>query len=115
MWHEPEAVSCTMYFMLVELMLWGRAQGYHWFNLGMAPFSGLESRPRAPLWARAGAFLFRHGEHFYNFEGLRQYKEKFHPAWTPRYLACPGPLVLPGVLADVAALIGGGLKGVVSR
>jgi phosphatidylglycerol lysyltransferase len=113
--HEPEAGAGTMDFMLVELMIWGRAQGYRWFNLGMAPFSGLESRPRAPLWARAGAFLFRHGEHFYNFEGLRQYKEKFHPAWTPRYLACPGPLVLPGVLADVAALIGGGLKGVVSR
>jgi len=113
--HEPEAGAGTMDFMFLELMLWGSSQGYRWFNLGMAPLSGLASRPLAPLWARAGAFLFRHGEHFYNFEGLRQYKEKFHPAWSPRYLACPGALALPGVLADVAALIGGGVKGVVSR
>jgi len=113
--HEPEAGAGTMDFMFVELMLWGRAQGYRWFNLGMAPLSGLASRPLAPMWARAGAFLFRHGEHFYNFEGLRQYKEKFHPAWSPRYLACPGPIALPAVLTDVAALIGGVSKGSVSR
>ena len=29
-------------FMLVECMLWGKAQHYQWFSLGMAPLSGLE-------------------------------------------------------------------------
>ncbi|HYU35043.1 MAG TPA: phosphatidylglycerol lysyltransferase domain-containing protein, partial [Thermoanaerobaculia bacterium] len=56
-----------------------------------------------------------HGEHFYNFQGLREYKEKFDPVWEPRYLACPGGLMLPRVLTDIAALIGGGLRGVVGR
>ena len=113
--HREEAPDGVMDFLFVELMLWGREQGYRWFSLGMAPLSGLEEHALAPLWNRVGSLVFRHGEHFYNFQGLRQYKEKFDPVWEPRYLACPGGLVLPRVLADVAALIGGGLRGVVGR
>lgn len=105
----------AMDFLFAELMLWGRAQGYRWFNLGMAPLSGLESRPLAPLWHRAGALIFRHGEAFYNFKGLRQFKEKFNPDWHPRFLAFPGGLSLPYVLLDVSALVSGGLKEIVSK
>src|SRR6185436_7709617 len=113
--HREDAPVGVMDYLFLELMLWGKEQGYRWFNLGMAPLSGLEERALAPLWNRVGALVFRHGEHFYNFQGLRQYKEKFDPVWEPRYLACPGGLVLPRVLADIAALIGGGLRGVVGR
>ena len=77
---------------------------------GTAPLSGFESSPVAPLWNRLGRFLYRHGEALYNFQGLRAYKEKFHPVWEPRYLAYPGGLRLPRVLADVAALIAGGYR-----
>jgi phosphatidylglycerol lysyltransferase len=81
----------------------------------MAPLSGLPDRALAPTWSRMGAFVFRHGEHFYNFQGLRQYKEKFSPVWSPRYMASPGGLALPIILANVAALISGSLKGVFLR
>ena len=67
----------VMDYLFVELMLWGKAQGYGGFDLGMAPLSGLQQRQLAPLWTRAGALLFAHGERLYNFEGLRRYKEKF--------------------------------------
>jgi phosphatidylglycerol lysyltransferase len=105
----------VMDYLFIELMLWGRERGYRWFNLGMAPFSGFEVRTLAPLWSRAGAFLFRQGEHFYNFQGVRQYKAKFDPVWEPRYLASPGGLALPRMLANVAALVSGGLGGVVRK
>jgi len=59
--------------------------------------------------------VYRHGEHFYNFRGLRQYKEKFDPVWTPRYLATRGAWTAPLALASVGALIGGGFKGMVSK
>ncbi len=111
----PEAPNGLMEYVFVELMLWGREQGYRWFNLGMAPLSGMPNRALAPLWMRLGAFVFRHGENFYNFQGLRQFKDKFSPAWKPRYLACPGGLALPRIAANLAALIGGGLKGVVRK
>jgi phosphatidylglycerol lysyltransferase len=110
-----DAPSGCMDFLFIELMLWGRQQGYQWFNLGMAPLSGLAPRPLAPVWHRIGAFLFRHGEHFYNFEGLRRYKQKFDPVWEPRYLASPGGLALPRILLDVSTLISGGLRELVTK
>jgi phosphatidylglycerol lysyltransferase len=93
-----------------HLMLWGKADGYRWFNLGMAPLSGLEASAVSPLRTKLGSFVFRHGGAFYNFEGLRQYKGKFDPVWEPRYLAYPGGLALPRILADVTALVAGGYR-----
>jgi len=114
--YVPEsAPPGVMDYLFLELMLWGRAEGYRWFSLGMAPFSGFDVRMLAPLWNRAGAVLFRQGEHFYNFQGVRQYKAKFDPVWEPRYLAAPGGLATPFVLTDVAALISGGVTGVIAR
>jgi phosphatidylglycerol lysyltransferase len=113
--YRPDAPPGVMQYLTTELMLWGKAEGYQYFGLGMAPFSGMERRALAPLWSRLGAFMYRYGEHFYNFQGLREFKEKFDPVWEPRYLASPGGLALPRVLANVAALIGGGLRGVVAK
>lgn len=109
------APRCVMEFLLIELVLWGKENGYQRFNLGMAPLSGIQNRSLAPLWNRVGALLFSRGEPFYNFQGLRQYKEKFDPIWEPRYLASPGGMVLPRILTNVASLISGGLAGVVSK
>jgi len=100
----------VMEALLVHVMLWGRGEGYRRFSLGMAPLSGFERSPLAPRWQKVGAFVYEHGEAFYGFQGLRAFKEKFAPEWEPRYLACPGGLALPRVLADVSALIAGGYR-----
>lgn len=104
--YRPEAARGLMDYLFVELTLWGQSQGYRWFNLGMAPLSGIESRKLSPLWNKVAALLFAHGDRFYSFEGLRDYKEKFDPVWVPKYLAARGGLALPRILADVTALIG---------
>ncbi|MEN6624798.1 MAG: bifunctional lysylphosphatidylglycerol flippase/synthetase MprF [Candidatus Sumerlaeia bacterium] len=101
----PDAPAGVMDYLFVRLMQWGREHGYKRFNLGMTPLAGLENHTLAPVWNKIGGMIYRHGEHFYNFKGLRQYKEKFHPQWEPRYLATPGGLVTPRVLIDLAALI----------
>ncbi|HWO13405.1 MAG TPA: bifunctional lysylphosphatidylglycerol flippase/synthetase MprF, partial [Polyangiaceae bacterium] len=111
--HRTRAPNGVMDFLLLELMAWGKMNGYGWFNLGMAPLAGLGSDKLAPLWERAGSLVFRYGDTFYNFEGLRRYKAKFDPIWTPRYLACPGGLALPLILADIAALVAGGTTAIV--
>jgi phosphatidylglycerol lysyltransferase len=111
----PEAPGGVMQYLFTELMVWGKAQGYECFSLGMAPLAGLSRSELAPLWSKLGAFMYRHGEHFYNFQGLRAYKEKFEPIWEPRYLASPGGLALPRLLANVASLINGGLRGAVAK
>lgn len=108
--YDHGAPKDVMDALFVRTMLWGREQGYRWFSLGMAPLSGFEQSPVAPLWNRLASFLYRHGETVYNFQGLRAFKDKFDPVWEPRYLAYPGGLRLPRVLADVSALIAGGYR-----
>jgi phosphatidylglycerol lysyltransferase len=105
--HAPKDVMDALF---VHVMLWAKEQGYRWFALGMAPLSGFEQSPVAPLWNRLASFLYKHGEAVYNFRGLRAFKDKFEPVWEPRYLAYPGGLRLPRVLADVSALIAGGYR-----
>jgi phosphatidylglycerol lysyltransferase len=105
----PKGIMETLF---IHLMNWGKAQGYRWFALGMAPLSGFETSPLASLWNRLGAFLYEHGEAIYNFQGLRAYKEKFDPTWQPHYLAYPGGLRLPRIMADVTALVAGGYRGI---
>jgi phosphatidylglycerol lysyltransferase len=92
-------------YVFIEVMLWGKQQGYQWFNLGMAPLSGGEERPLAPLWNRTVNLDYRHGDHFSSFEALREFKEKFSPVWSARYLASPGGLALPRILTAVTALV----------
>ncbi|GAJ04445.1 unnamed protein product, partial [marine sediment metagenome] len=113
--YVPEAPRDVMEYLFVELMLWGKQEKYRWFNLGMAPLSGIQDHALAPLWNRLEAFVFRYGEHFYNLKGLRQYKEKFDPEWEPRYLASHGGLALPRILSNIASLISGGVKGVIGK
>ena len=117
---RADAPKCVMDFLFVSLLLWGAGQGYRLANLGMTPLAGLIdptlARPElAPLWARAGAFLYGRGESLYNFQGLRGFKEKFSPIWEPRYLASPGGIALPRVLTNVATLIAGGVGGLVHK
>jgi phosphatidylglycerol lysyltransferase len=113
--HLPEAPAGVMDYIFVNLIVWGQEQGYRWFNLGMAPLAGLENRTLGTMWSRVGALTYRLGENFYNFQGLRQYKDKFDPVWEPMYIASPGGLALPRILTNLAALISGGLRGVISK
>jgi len=113
--YRHEAPNGVMDYLFIELMLWGAAQGYRWFNLGMAPLSGMQTHELAPLWHRIGGLVVRFGDHFYNFQGLRAYKQKFDPVWRSRYLAAPGGLTLPRTLADIGALVSGGLKGILFK
>jgi phosphatidylglycerol lysyltransferase len=108
--YHHDAPKGVMEALLSHLMLWAKDLGHTTFALGMAPMSGFERSPVAPLWSRLGTFLYEHGDAFYNFQGLRAFKEKFDPQWDPKYLAYPGGLKLPLILADISALIAGGYR-----
>lgn len=106
--HAADMPYGTMDFLFIHLMQWAREQGYRWFTLGIAPLSGIEARRLAPIWARASAFLYKHGDSFYGFEGLRAYKNKFSPVWEPRYIAGLHNIGLARSLIDLQTLVGGG-------
>ncbi len=103
--HLPDMSPAVMDFLFTELMLALRERGFAEFNLGMAPLAGLSGHPYARTWDRLGSFLFRYGGHFYNFTGLREFKNKFDPIWRAKYLATSGGRDPYVVSLDVAALI----------
>lgn len=111
----PDSPKATMDFLFVSILNALKEVGYRRFNLGMAPLAGMARREAAPVWDRVGGTLFEHGERFYNFKGLRAFKAKFHPRWEPRYLAVSNGTGAALALVDVTLLIGGGVKGVISK
>jgi len=113
--YHHDAPKGVMESLFVRLLLWSKEQGYERFALGMAPMSGFEHSRIAPLWLKIGNFVYEHGDSFYNFQGLRAFKEKFNPTWEPKYLASPGGLKRPRILADIAALIAGGYRRVLLK
>ncbi len=113
--YRSSAPNGLMDFLFLQLMLWGQDQGYQEFNLGMAPLFGLEPHKFASKWSKLGGYMFRHGEHFYNFEGLRNYKNKFSPRWQPKYLAHSAGILLPLVLGDIVTLISGGVSKIIKK
>jgi phosphatidylglycerol lysyltransferase len=101
-----------MDFLFVELLNWGREQGYVAFEFGMAPLAGLEDRPLAPIMSRVGRLLFERGEEIYNFRGVHRFKDKYDPVWQPRYIAAPNKWAIPILVADVGLLSSGGMAGI---
>ncbi|WP_445619311.1 bifunctional lysylphosphatidylglycerol flippase/synthetase MprF [Kushneria sp. Sum13] len=110
-----QAPKLAMEFLMIGLILHYQARGLEVFSLGMVPMAGMQPRAGAPLAQRLGAVVYRYGEHFYNFQGLKRFKDKFDPCWEPRYMAVPAGLDPLVALKDTAALIAGGYTGLVRR
>lgn len=100
----------TMDFLFVALFLWARSKGYATFNLGLSALSGVGEKSGDPAVEKALHYIYEHINQFYNFKGLYEYKNKFGPSWSPRYLIYPGPgALLPSVLALIEADSGNNL------
>jgi len=100
----PDSAGGLMDFLITEILLWAQTQGLRTFDLGMAPLTGLPADQYASLFARIIRIARQIGETWYGFEGLRMFKDKFAPAWEPRYVASPAAFTLPIIMAEVAML-----------
>ncbi|MEW1959027.1 bifunctional lysylphosphatidylglycerol flippase/synthetase MprF [Kineococcus sp. NPDC059986] len=109
----PDGPRTVMTYLFVECILWAQERGCATFNLGMAPLAGLraEEGPTS-VWDLLGHLVWTHGERFYNFQGLRTFKQGFAPRWQACYVASPGGPALTSAMVDVVTLVGGGVRGV---
>ncbi|MBN8647557.1 MAG: bifunctional lysylphosphatidylglycerol flippase/synthetase MprF [Caulobacterales bacterium] len=98
-----------MEYLFLKLIEYAKCEGYEYFSLGLAPLSGLEPTKIAPAWAKIGNLIYHLGAEFYNFQGLRAYKQKFHPQWSPRYVAIEGRDT--SLLSALLAVVNLGSKG----
>lgn len=105
---EESGLGDVIEYLFVRIMMFGKEAGFTRFNLGMAPLSSVGELRWARSFERLAHLFFRHGEHWFNFQGLRRFKEKFEPVWEPRYMAYPKPWDWPAAVTSTALLIAGG-------
>jgi phosphatidylglycerol lysyltransferase len=107
---EDNGIEGAMDYLFLKLMLHAKELGFARFNLGMAPLAAVgELQWARPIERLAHRFL-RIGEAWYNYQGLRRFKEKFDPAWEPRYMAYQRPWDWPMAIASTTLLISGGWR-----
>ncbi len=104
---EGTELSSPMEFLILRLMLDAKERGFKRFNLGMAPLAAVGATRRARPVERLAHQFFLHGEAWYNYQGLRRFKERFHPTWEPRYLAYRRPWDWPFAVAATTQLVSG--------
>lgn len=113
--YRPTAPDGIINYMLIQTMLWGQEEEYEWFNLGMAPLSGMEEHDFSPGWSKLANFVYTYGENLYGFKTVRAYKSQFNPVWEPRFLVSPGGWALPRVLSNLTNVVSGGFTSLVSN
>ena len=102
----PETPATIMDYLLVEIMQWGRQSQFRFMDLGEAPIANWHSDQHIRMRSQLMSLAFRFARHFFSYQGLRNYKDRFQPLWRPVYVACPPDKPLETVLSDVAHLIG---------
>lgn len=138
---EGHEVKSIMDYLFIKLFIWAKQLGFERFSLGMAPFTGIEPAMRAsepdlgdnmsidnserhpetvgPKWQLITQAVTKYGQSYYNFAGLRQFKDKYNPHWEPRYIGIQTG-IKAGIhpirgLTDTTLLISGGMANVIKR
>ncbi len=113
--YADEAPKSTMTFFIVALAQHFKEKGLRQMTLGMAPLSGMAIYRKVPLAQKLESLMYQKGGYFYNFHGLRSFKEKFHPHWESRYIVIPRNENLLFAIADASLLIAGGFTGMIGK
>jgi phosphatidylglycerol lysyltransferase len=99
--HLAKAEPGTMDFLFISLFERFKKLGYDSFNLGLVVLSGVGATAPSTRLERGMHYLYQHLNQFYNFQGLRAYKDKFNPHWESRYLVYPRLATLPDVVVGL--------------
>jgi phosphatidylglycerol lysyltransferase len=94
---KPDTESGAMDFLFVTLFMWAQEKGFATFNLGLCALSALCEDVSLPIVQRGLSWFYDHGSWIYHFKGVFEFKDKFHPSWTPQYLMYPSIVNLPEI------------------
>ncbi len=96
--HRANMENGTMDFLFISLFQHFKQRGYGGFNLGLSALAGVGESEQSGRIEKGMHYLSEHLSQFYNFQGLHEYKDKFHPRWEPRYLIYPSLTALPDIV-----------------
>ncbi|HEX8289394.1 MAG TPA: DUF2156 domain-containing protein [Pyrinomonadaceae bacterium] len=122
--HRPGAPNGTVELMIDAAMKTLATENFDYATLGLSPLSQrarIESF-RNPFWLRVLlAWMRKHGQRFYNFDGLDAFKAKLRPEkWEPVFAVSNEPQISVRTLYGIAAafsdnapvklILGGGIR-----
>lgn len=88
--YDPETErNGIMDYLFVQIFLYLKEQNVKHFELGMAPLSNVGQDDHSFFEEKLAFLVYAFANRFYSFGGLRNYKEKFAPTWSARYLSYP--------------------------
>ena len=109
--HRPKAPNGTVELMIDAAMGALGRDGCEYATLGLSPLSKRASVASFdnPLWLRITlAWLRKHGQRFYNFDGLDAFKAKLQPdTWEPVFAVTNQPRVSFRTLYAIASAFSG--------
>ncbi|MGG3736848.1 phosphatidylglycerol lysyltransferase domain-containing protein [Aeribacillus pallidus] len=94
----------TMDMLFVSILIWAKEKGLEWCSLGMSPLANVGTNRYGFVSEKIGRFLFLHGNMFYKFKGLKEFKDKFACTWESKYLAYKKGL-LPMICLQIILVI----------
>lgn len=121
---RPDSPNGVMEYIFAREALMLKAEGWKVYGMGLSPLSSeavssaLDAKgengsvadcaqaatahePAPGSLDTAVNVLYHHFNHFYHFTGLHSFKDKFAPAWEPRFLAYPSAAALPKVVLSI--------------
>ncbi len=109
--HRPGAPNGSVELMIDRAMRALAEDGYDYATLGLSPLSTrAQVAPfRNPFWLRILlAWMRKHGQRFYNFDGLDSFKAKLHPEkWEPVFAVSNERRLSPRTLYAIASAFSG--------
>nr|WP_263323478.1 phosphatidylglycerol lysyltransferase domain-containing protein [Neobacillus sp. Marseille-Q6967] len=84
---SSESPHGTMDVLFIHIFKWAKEHGYQHCSLGMAPLAHVGDSPFSFKKEKLARFAYLHGNSFYKFKGLKEFKSKFACTWEPKYLA----------------------------
>ena len=94
-----------MDLLFLALIDWAKEKEYSEFYMGMAPLSNVGGKKYSGTKEKIMKLIYQYGNKFYSFQGLRYFKEKFHPEWSGRYIIYKNDMELPDVLLSIVTLV----------
>ena len=80
-------VDGLMDYLFINIFSYLKENNIEYFDLGMAPLSNVGVMRHSFLQEKMVYMIFKLGDHFYSFEGLKAYKDKYASFWEERYLS----------------------------
>lgn len=89
----------AMDFLVYNLEGYFQEKNFRQFDLSLAPLSGIPKEATIP--EKTLKFAYKNLNELYRFTGLRKFKDKFRPNWSPRYLVYQSNISLPFLIYAV--------------